>query len=279
MDELKNKRIITVALTGPVAGKNANPNIPLSPEEIAEDAYNCWKAGAAMVHLHMRDENGRPACDVDKFEKTQRLIQERCDVIVNMTTTGFANTETRLAPIVKCRPEVCSYDAGSFNWMTNPPWLFSNPPEFLSALNKVCEEYEVKPEFEIFNAGMIDVTKYYIRKGELKTPCHFQFVMGVPGGLEATVENLVFLVNKIPEGSTWSAFGISHSNVSMMYAALARGGHVRVGLEDALYYSKGVLASNVMLVERAARAIRELNCEVATPDEARRILGTRGAKA
>ncbi|SMC76461.1 3-keto-5-aminohexanoate cleavage protein [Papillibacter cinnamivorans] len=269
---MADKRIITAALTGAMSPKKVNPNVPVTPEEIAEDAYKCWKAGAAMVHLHMRDENDKPTCDIAKFEETQHLIQKKCNIIINMTSTGDSDDDKRMAHIIKLKPEFCSYDSGTFNWMANPPWVFYNTPEFLTKLNKVCLDYNIRPEIEIFNGGMISVAEYYIERGELKTPCHFQFVLGVKGGLAPTVENLVHLRNLLPPGSTWSAFGISAASMPMMYAILALGGHVRVGLEDSGFYTKGVMANNEMLVTRAARVIREMGAEVATPDEARKML-------
>ena len=135
------------------------------------------------------------------------------------------------------------------------------------------KENGVKPEIEIFDSGFMNVAKYYIEKEVLVSPCHFQFVLGVLGGMEATVKNLQYLCDMLPDGSTWSAFGLGKQHMPIMYASLALGGHLRVGLEDNVYYSKGELATNVMLVERAARSIREFGKEPATPDEARQILG------
>lgn len=272
---LDNKVIITAALTGAMTPKELNPSIPLTPEEIAEDAYNCWKAGAAVVHLHMRDDKGLGTMDKEKFKKTVDLIKERtdCDVVINCTTSGDnrASYEDRMAHLSYVKPEMASFDAGSFNWM--PFGIFDNSPQFLEQLGLKMKELGVKPELEIFDSGFMNVVKYYVKKGVLNTPCHYQFVLGVLGGMEATVKNLIFLREMLPEGSTWSAFGLGKEHLPIMYATLALGGHIRVGLEDNVYYSKGKLATNVMLVERAARVIREFGKEPATPDEAREILG------
>lgn len=272
---LENKVIITAALTGAMTPKEMNPNIPLTPEEIAEDAYKCWKAGAAVVHLHMRDDEGLGTMDKEKFKKTIDLIKERtdCDVVINCTTSGDnrAGYEDRMAHLEYVKPEIASFDSGSFNWM--PFGIFDNSPQFLEPLGLKMKEFGVKPEIEIFDSGFMNVAKYYIKKDVLVSPCHFQFVLGVLGGMEATVKNLHYLCDMLPEGSTWSAFGLGKQHMPIMYAALALGGHLRVGLEDNVYYSKGELATNVMLVERAARAIREFGKEPATPDEARQILG------
>jgi uncharacterized protein (DUF849 family) len=194
-------------------------------------------------------------------------------VVINLTTAGDARASEaeRMAHLPLIRPEVGSYDAGSFNWM--PDGVFVNSPRFLQALGELERDLNVKPELEIFDLGHIGITEYYANKGVLARPLHYQFVLGVPGGLDATVETLVFLKNRIEPGSTWSAFGIGRAHLPIMYATLALGGHVRVGLEDNVYYSKGVKATNVALVERAVRVIKEFGHEVATPDEARAILG------
>ncbi len=269
------KVIITAALTGAVTPKEINEFIPMTPEEIAEDAYACWKAGAAVVHLHMRNENGIGTMDKERFAETIRLIKkhEDCDVVINCTTSGdnSASDDERMAHVKELKPEIASFDAGSFNWM--PFGVFRNEPKFLEKLAQVMLENDVKPEIEIFDTGMLGVTDFYVQKGLIKTPAHFQFVLGVKGGMEATVENLVFLQKKIPEGSTWSAFGIGTGHMPILYSTIALGGHVRVGLEDNVYLSKGVKATNVKLVERAVAAVKTFGKEVATPQEAREILG------
>ncbi|HHV10600.1 MAG TPA: 3-keto-5-aminohexanoate cleavage protein [Clostridiales bacterium] len=272
---LENKVIITAALTGAMTPKELNPHIPLKPEEIAEDAYQCWKAGAAVVHLHMRNDQGLGTMDKEKFKKTIDLIKERtdCDVVINCTTSGDnrAGYEERMAHLEYVKPELASFDAGSFNWM--PFGIFDNAPQFLEPLGRKMKELGVKPELEIFDSGFMNIVKYYVKQGVLDTPCHYQFVLGVLGGMEASVKNLQFLYELLPEGSTWSAFGLGKQHMPILYTTLALGGHIRVGLEDNVYYSKGTLATNVMLVERAARAIREFGKEPATPEEARQILG------
>jgi uncharacterized protein (DUF849 family) len=267
------KVIISAALTGAVTPKDSNPHIPLTPEEIAEDAYRCYKAGAAVVHLHMRDDEGLGKMDVEKFRLTAKLIREKCDIVINMTTSGDkrATDDERIAHVPALKPEIASFDAGSFNWM--PGGVFVNSPQFLSTLGKLMTENGVKPEIEIFDSGMMGIAAYYLKQGILTAPLHYQFVMGVLGGMEATVENLVYLVNKIPAGSTWSALGVGKDHLPILYAAIALGGHVRVGLEDNIYYSKGVPATNEQLVARAVRLIREAQKEPASPNDAREILG------
>lgn len=270
------KVIITVAPTGAWPTKEHNPNIPLTPKEIAADVYACWKAGAAVAHLHMRDDQGKGTMSKEKFAETVGLIREKCDIVLNLTTSGdlYATEDTRIAHVVELRPEMASYDAGSMNWMHNS--LFLNPPAFLEKCGKVMAENGVKPEIEAFDASFIYNALYYQRKGILQAPLHFQFCMGAAGGTAATVENLTYLKSLIPQGSTWSAFGIGAGHLPILYATIALGGHVRVGMEDNVLYAKDRLAkSNVELVERAARLIREADKEVAAPDDARTILNLR----
>jgi uncharacterized protein (DUF849 family) len=272
---LDNKVVLTAALTGAVTPKSLNEHIPMTPEEIAEDAYRCWQAGASVVHLHMRDDEGLGTMDKDRFVATIELLKrhEDCDVVVNLTTAGDsrASDAERMAHLPLIKPEIGSYDAGSFNWM--PDGVFVNSPRFLQELGELERDLNIKPELEIFDLGHIGITEHFAKQGVLPRPLHYQFVLGVPGGLDTTVETLVFLKNRIEAGSTWSAFGIGRAHLPIMFATLALGGHVRVGLEDNIYYSRGVKATNAALVERAVRVIREFGKEVATPDEARRILG------
>ena len=278
--ELKNKRIITAAVTGAWPKKENNPNVPMTPEEICEDVYECWQAGAAIAHLHMRDDDGNGTMDNEKFRQTVELIKERhpdCDIILNLTTSGdiHATDETRMQHIKELKPEMASYDCGSMNWLNSG--LFLNTPAFLEELGALFQETNTKPEIEAFDPGMIGNAAYYLKKGVLKAPLHFQFCMGCANGIAGSTKNLVFMketMEQLCPGSTWSTFGVGHSAMEIMYAAIAMGGHIRVGMEDNVMYSKGQLAeSNRQFVERAARVIEEFGCEVATPDEARQILG------
>ena len=274
MEDLSKKVIVTVATTGAWPSKKDNPNVPMTPKEIADDVYACWQAGASIAHLHMRDENGMGTMNKELFRETVGLIRERCDIVLNLTTSGDLNAtdQTRMEHLVELRPELASYDCGSMNWMHTS--LFLNPPAFLEKLATVMNENSVKPEIEIFDGGMVYNALYYQKKNFLKAPIYFQFVLGAAGGLDATVENLVFLKGLIPAGSPWSALGIGKGHLPILYAALALGGHVRVGMEDNVMYSKGRLAtSNAEFVARAVRVVREMDKVQATPDEARTLLG------
>ncbi|WP_347451489.1 3-keto-5-aminohexanoate cleavage protein [Acetoanaerobium noterae] len=275
MSNLDNKVILTVAPTGAWPTKKETPYVPLQPREIANEIYACWKAGASIAHIHVRDDEDKSSMSFEKFEETVRYIRETdCDIVINLTTSGQLglDDEARMKHVIELKPDIASYDCGSMNWMHSS--VFENSPRFLEKLGLAMQENNVKPEIEIFDAGMIYNALYYLKKGILKAPLHFQFVLGAAGGMDATVENLVFLKSLLPENCTWGALGIGKGHLPIMYAALALGGHVRVGMEDNVFYSKGVLAkSNVEFVERTKRIVKELNKEIASPDEARQILG------
>ncbi len=277
---MNSKRIITVATTGAWPKKTDNPNLPTQPDEIAEEIYRCWKAGAAVAHIHVRDENDNDSMKVETFKTVLDNLKNDypdCDIVINLTAAGgIANSEDdRMAPFKTLRPEMASFDCGTMNWMYKG--IFNNNPQFLEKMGHSMQEYGVKPEIEVFDPGMIYDAKYYIKKGILREPCHFQFCMGCAGGITATAENLIFMKNiverEIP-GSTWSAFGVGRGAMEIMYTAIAAGGNIRIGMEDNIFYRKGVPAeSNVQLVERGRRVVEEFGCEAATPDEARQILG------
>lgn len=269
-----DKVILTVATTGAWPKKKDTPYVPLQPEEIADEVYACYKAGASVAHIHVRDDEDNASMDYDKFEKTVNLVRERCDIVLNLTTSGGLglDDDIRMKPFIELKPEMASYDCGSMNWAHST--TFINSPDFLEKLGAKMRENNVKPEIEIFDSGMFYNAEYYLKKGILDNPPHYQFVLGAPGGMAATVENLVYLKNLLPSNATWSAFGIGRMHMPILYATLALGGHIRVGMEDNIYYSKGVLAkSNVEFVERAKRIAGELGKEIATPDETREMLG------
>jgi uncharacterized protein (DUF849 family) len=271
------KTIITVAPTGTFPTKGNNPAVPLTPEEIAEDVHECWQAGAAIAHLHMRDANGKGTMDKERFIKTVELVRARSDIVLNLTTSGDLNAtdESRMAHIIALRPEMASFAAGSMNWMHSS--VFVNHPAYLEKQLLVQMESGTKTEIEVFDAGMVYNALYYMKKDLIKAPGHFQFVLGAPGGATATVENLVYLRSLLPTDATWAALGIGAGHIPVLYATIALGGHLRVGMEDNVLYAKNRLAkSNAEFVARAARLISEANNDVASPADARRILGLKG---
>ncbi|MCD8217193.1 MAG: 3-keto-5-aminohexanoate cleavage protein [Clostridiales bacterium] len=271
----ENKLIVIAAVCGASTSRAQTPYVPITPEEIAAEVIACARAGAAVAHIHVRDENGNNTLDIEKFRRVLAIVRESgTDIVINLTTAcDNVSHEHRLRHLVEIKPEMGSVDIGSLNWAYDH--VFLNEPEFLEKITVCMRDHQIKPELEIFDAGMINNAKYYMKKGMIVGNPHFQFVLGVPGALDATVENLLFLVNKLPENATWSALGIGKNAMAIMLAALSLGAPaVRVGLEDGVYYSKGILAkSNAQLVERAVRIARESGREIATPDEARMILG------
>ena len=276
MSDLKNKRVITACLCGSWPTRKDNPAVPYLPAEIAEDAIECWKAGAAIVHIHVREPDGTPSIRYELYKETVDRIRAYpgCDVCINITSSGKdgGTDEERIDPIRKLLPELASYDCGSLNWQNNT--IFQNHPRFLEKLGYALQEVNVKPEIEIFDAGMVYNAIHYIKTGVLKAPCHFQIVLGAAGGMTNTVEKLVYLKSILPEDCTWAGCGIGSGHMPMMLATIALGGHLRVGLEDNVYYHRGVLAeSSAQLVARAKRLLEEAGLQAATPDEAREIYG------
>ncbi|NCB51936.1 MAG: 3-keto-5-aminohexanoate cleavage protein [Clostridia bacterium] len=276
MSDLKNKRVITVAVTGSWPTRKQNPNISITPAEIAADVYQCWKAGAAIAHIHVRNDDETPSTDFSKYKETIERIRAHkdCDICINITSSGSVDfgDEERIYPLQQLLPELASYDAGTLNWMHRT--VFMNPPSFLEKLGYALQESNVKPEIEIFDTGMVYNAIHYIKTGVLKPPCHFQFVLGADGGMTNTVENLVYLKNLLPEGSTWAGCGIGAGHMPIMMATIAMGGHLRVGMEDNVMWQKGVLAeSNAQFVSRAKHLLEINGLEAATPDEARQIYG------
>ena len=196
----KKKTIITAAVTGAWPKKENNPNVPMTPEEISEDVYACWKAGAAVAHLHMRDDEGNGTMDAKKFRKTVELIHSNhpdCDIILNLTTSGdiHADDETRLLHIRDLKPEMASYDCGSMNWLNSG--LFLNSPKFLEECGKLFQETGTKPEIEAFDPGMIANAAYYVKKGVLVAPLHFQFCMGCANGIPGNYGAVLYRFNMV----------------------------------------------------------------------------------
>jgi 3-keto-5-aminohexanoate cleavage enzyme len=267
--------IITAALTGSRITKDQNPSIPITPEEIADEGVAAWRAGAAVVHIHVRDAvTGRGAQDMVAFREVVETLRAETDVILCLTTSGIPGrnlpTAERIAPLA-LRPEMASFDAGTIQMDAG---LFVNEPEFLDALAAEAQARAVKLELECFTLEMIETALRYHAEGKLPAPLHFQFVTGTRHGMPATAAALVEAVALLPERSTWSVIGVGRNQTPMAMLALAMGGHVRVGLEDTIHYRRGELATgNAQLVERAVRLAGEIDRRVATPEEARRILG------
>lgn len=271
-----DKLIITIAPTGNVPTKETNPNTPITPDEIVEDIIKCWKLGASVAHIHVRDKNGKPTCDRKIFKEVlDKLEAMGCDIITQLST-GARGGGKEIDPIewrgqmLDLNAEMASLSTGSSNFATK---VNSNSFELIQALAQKMYDNNIKPEIEAFDLGMIDNAKYLLKKGILKAPLQFDMVMNVLGSARGTPRNLLHMVESIPPGSTFTVCGIGPAQVSMITMSMLLGGNVRTGLEDTLLYEKGVLSTNTMLVERVVRLAKELGREIAAPDEARKILG------
>jgi 3-keto-5-aminohexanoate cleavage enzyme len=286
-----NKIIIQCCMCGAGTKKSQAPTVPYTPEEIARQVVEVAKAGASIAHIHVREDKevngemqiGYKSMSLQKFTETVELCRKYCkeagvDIIINLTTSGGEyEDQKRLQHLGALKPEMCSFDPNTLNWANS--YIFENSPRFLNLLAEEVVKQDVKPEFEVFDTGHIDSVMYYVNKHNIPKPPHIQFIMGVGGSMPGTAENLAFLVGKLPEGATWSVSGIGRAHMPMMLAGLALGcDGLRVGLEDNVMYGKDkdgnkIIATNVMLVERAVELAKLAGREIATADDARQILG------
>ncbi|MBO2531364.1 3-keto-5-aminohexanoate cleavage enzyme [Planifilum fulgidum] len=269
-----DKLIITAALVGAEVTREDTPHLPVTPEEIGQAAAEAREAGASIAHIHVRDADGKPSQDRELYRRAIEEIRKRCDIIIQVSTGGAVGmtAEERLQPVA-LRPEMATLTTGTVNFGDG---VFLNPPREIEHFAKVMQEYGVRPEFEIFDVGMIRNALSLVKKGLVTGHLHFDFVMGVPGGIPATAENLLHLLRQLPEGATWTVAGVGRAQLPMAVLGIVLGGHVRVGLEDNIWYRKGQLATNAQLVARVVRIAREMDRDIATPDEARRLLGLSG---
>ena len=275
MNDFKDKVILTVAPTGSSTSRKQTPYVPLTPAEIAEETYRSWQAGASVVHLHVREDDGSPCMNYDKFKEAIHRIRDKCDIVINMTTAGGfgVSDEDRILPL-DLMPDMATMDAGSMNVAGD--FVFHNSIAFLEKLGRRTRELNIKPEIEVMDTGMVYTALRLIEQGYIDRPPHFQFVLGMANGMAATVENLVYMKNLLPPDATWSAFGIGRAHLPILTASIALGGHVRVGMEDNIYLAAGERAtSNAQFVERTRKLIELNNKSVATPDEVRQMLNLR----
>lgn len=298
------KRIVTAAVTGGIHTPTMSPYLPITPEAIADDAIKAHKAGAAVVHIHARDpKTGKPCGDMDVYAEIFDRIRSECDPVICATTGGAIGMPVaeRIKVVPTHRPELASFNAGSVNFglfeiperMKVDEWRFDWEKDYLYGTKDIVytstfaslEEFarlfaenQVKPEAEIFESGMINNLAYLVQKGLLKTPLYLQFVMGILGGIPATIENLAFLAQTAQRAFgdqfQWSVCAAGRFQMPMCVAGLLMGSHVRVGLEDSLLLERGVPAkSSAEQVEKIVRIMGELGYEPATSNEAREILG------
>ena len=289
---MQRKVIISCAVTGSADSPSKNPAVPVTPAEIAQSSIDAAKAGAAVVHIHVRDPRTTlPSMDGTLYaEVVKRIWSSGTDVLINLTTgpgarfvpgaddpahpgphTTLARPETRVRHVVELRPDICSLDMGSMNMGGR---VFINTPDHLEVMAAAIRDAGVLPELEVFETGHLLLAKRMIETGHIKAPGMFQICLGIAWGQPATPEAMSYMRSLLPPGAPWFAFGISLHQFPMVAQSVLLGGHVRVGLEDNLYLEKGKLApSNAALVEKAASIITILGDHVATPAEARSILG------
>ncbi|TVR07572.1 MAG: 3-keto-5-aminohexanoate cleavage protein [Salinarimonadaceae bacterium] len=291
---MSRKTIITCAVTGNLTTREQHPRVPITPEEIANAAVEAGRAGAAIVHLHARDpKTEKGSMDLGLFrEIVDRIRDSGSDVVVNLSTgeggrfvpdleeprnaapgTTLAPPELRVAHVAALKPEICTLD---LNTMYSGTAVVINTPRNVEIMAKVIREAGVLPELEIFDSGDLHLAKDLLARGVLAMPAMFQIVLGVRYGAPANPETLFYLASQLPQGCVWASFGVGRHEFPMLAQSWLLGGHVRVGLEDNVYISKGVLArDNAQLVEKAVTIVENLGGAIATPDEARAILGLR----
>ena len=300
------KLIITTAVTGSIHTPSMSPYLPITPEQIANDAIGAWKVGSAIVHIHVRNpETGQPTNDPELFRQVLTRIKDNCDVVI-MTTTGGSPDQTpeqRLAVVPTFQPELASFNAGSLNLasfqaaeLMKIEWKYSWEKPFLlwtkdhpfintwSSLEEYAEFFDksdTKPEAEIYDISMLGIIDYLVKQKLLKKPVQLQFVMGIMGGIPATIPNLQFLYETAKDyfgdDFIWSVCATGKHQLRMATMGMLMGGYVRVGMEDSLFAGKGIIArSSAEQVEKVVRIANELDIEIATPAEARQILGLKG---
>jgi 3-keto-5-aminohexanoate cleavage enzyme len=270
------KMVITCAVTGAETTREHTPHVPITPEEIAESAYQAYLAGAAICHLHVRDKDGNPTQDLEVFKEAISLIRDKCDIVIEVTTGGAVGMtpKERLQPVT-LKPDMASLDCGTVNF--GDDYIVNTLPvmrEFATQMN----ELGVKPTLECFDMSHIYASKQLIKEGLLKPPYHYGFVMNVPGGVPYNATMLAGFLKELPPESYWTVIGVGKTSVNAVCGALSFGGFIRVGFEDCIFYSKGVLAeSNAQMVERAASLAKTAGFELASPGDVRKLFGLKDA--
>lgn len=267
-----NPLIITCAVVGAELTRDIYPHLPLTPTEIAKSAAQAVKAGASVIHLHVRDEKGEPTQRVDVFQETTERIKKLCDCIIQYSTGGAVGTPARkrCAPL-QLKPEMATLSMGTMNFGDD---IFENSESTITEISNSIQANGVMPELEIFDLGMLDSLVRYRKKELIPEKYHIEFVLGVPGGLNGTIENLSTLVGRLDPEQTWSVAGVGRTQLPLSMHSIAMGGHVRVGIEDNYYYRKGEFAkSNAQLVKRTVQLAKLAERPVATVAQARDILG------
>lgn len=293
--EMNREVFITCAVTGSGSTQDKSPHVPRSPKQIAESAIDAAKAGAAVVHCHVRDpETGVPSRDVALYrEVTERIRDAEVDVVLNLTAgmggdmvfgdvenplpvnhagTDMVGATERMAHIVECSPEICTLDCGTMNF-AEADYVMTNTPGMLRAMGQMMTDLGVKPEIEAFDTGHLWFAKQVVKEGILDSPALVQLCMGIPWGAPDDLNTFMAMVNNVPSDWNWSAFALGRNEMPYVAASVLAGGNVRVGLEDNLFLEKGVLATNAQLVEKAVKIIEGLGARVIGPEDVRQRLG------
>jgi len=271
--------IITVAITGSQPTKAQNPAVPTQPAEQVESTHEAFEAGASLVHIHVRDDQDKSCSDIVKFQKVQEGIARHCPgMIIQFSTGGRGREASERGAALSLKPDMGSLATGSVNFATI---IYENPPQLIDELANDMIKFDVKPECELFDLAMLYNAKVLVDRGLLKSPPHVQFVLGIPGALPAREKIVDFMLEELTElmpTATWTAAAIGRLQLDANHWALKRGGHVRTGLEDNIYFEKGRLASsNAELVKRVADLCGKYDRHPATPAEARALLGLKAA--
>ncbi len=271
--------IITVAITGSQPSKAQNPAVPTQPAEQIESTHAAFEAGASLVHIHVRDDQDKSSSDIEKFRQVQEGIAKHCPgMIIQFSTGGRGREASERGAALKLKPDMGSLATGSVNFATI---IYENPPQLIDELAADMIKYDIKPECELFDLAMLYNAKVLVDRGLLKSPPHVQFVLGIPGALPAREKIVDFMLEELTElmpTATWTAAAIGRQQLDANHWALKRGGHVRTGLEDNIYFEKGRLASsNAELVKRVADLCGKYDRHPASAAEARRLLGLRAA--
>ena len=286
--ENPQKVILTVATTGGLHGKEPNENLPEQPKEIVQQFHDCYNAGASIAHIHVRDKTGKTCSNLEIYGDVLNGIMDRCPGLITQVGNGIGirygddgigrpfPQEERMALLgLKPPPDMLTVNAGTFHFdHKGQEWLFDNSKKWNTEFINGCHERGIHNELEVYDISHIANMMELREQGVIKGPMHFSFVLGIRGGIPATPQNLMLMLDTIPEESSWQVVSIGKAQLALSTMAVAMGGNIRVGLEDNVYYSRGRLAkNNAELVERAVRIIHELGREVATPEEAREIMG------
>ena len=292
--QMNREVFITCAVTGSGATQDRSPHVPRSPKEIADSAIEAARAGAAIVHCHVRDpETGKPSRKVEYYrEVTERIREAEVDVVLNLTAgmggdiifgptenpmalspaTDMIGASARVEHVAECLPEICTLDCGTMNF-AEADYVMTNTPGMLTAMGRMMTHLGVKPEIEAFDTGHLWYAKQLVEDGVLHGPALVQLCMGVPWGAPDDLNTFMAMVNNVPQDWTFSAFSLGRNQMAYAAAAVLAGGNVRVGLEDNLWLGKGQLATNAQLVERAANIVENMGARVIGPEEVRKKLG------